>query len=103
MRAYEGSEIFVELLNANGVKHVFYNPGFDVVPLLSAIARYKAAGKQAPDTVMCLDEFTAMNAAHGNYMVSGKPQVVLVHAELGTQQVGGAIQQAWWGRVPLLL
>jgi acetolactate synthase-1/2/3 large subunit len=52
---------------------------------------------------MCLDEFTALNAAHGNYMVSGKPQVVLVHAELGTQQVGGAIQQAWWGKIPVLL
>jgi acetolactate synthase-1/2/3 large subunit len=103
MAVYEGSEIFVELLNANGVEDVFYNPGFDVVPLLSAIARYKAAGKAAPATIMCLDEFTAMNAAHGNYMISGRPQVVLVHAELGTQQVGGAIQQAWWGRVPLVL
>jgi acetolactate synthase-1/2/3 large subunit len=103
MAVYEGSEIFVELLNANGVEHVFYNPGFDVVPLLSAIARYKAANKPAPATIMCLDEFTAMNAAHGNYMISGRPQVVLVHAELGTQQVGGALQQAWWGRIPLVL
>jgi len=103
MALFEGSEIFVELLNANGVDCIFYNPGFDVVPLLSAIARYKAAGKPAPATIMCLDEFSAMNAAHGNYMISGRPQVVLVHAELGTQQVGGAIQQAWWGRIPLIL
>ena len=103
MAVYSGSEIFVELLNANGVDTVFYNPGFDVVPLLSAIARYKATKKPAPSTVMCLDEFTAMNAAHGNYMISGRPQVVLVHAELGTQQIGGALQQAWWGRIPILL
>ncbi len=103
MAELEGAETFVELMNANGVEHVFYNPGYDVVPVLSAIARYTASGKSAPTAVMCLDEFTAMNAAHGHYMVSGRPQVVLVHAELGTQQVGGAIQQAWWGRVPVLL
>jgi thiamine pyrophosphate-dependent acetolactate synthase large subunit-like protein len=35
--------------------------------------------------------------------VSGRTQVVPVHAELGTQQVGGAIQQAWWGRIPVVL
>jgi acetolactate synthase-1/2/3 large subunit len=103
MASYEGAEIFVEVLNAGGVEYIFYNPGFDVVPLLSAVARYQAAGKTAPTPIMCLDESTALNAAHGNYMVSGKPQVVLVHAELGTQQVGGAIQQAWWGRVPVLV
>ncbi len=103
MPELEGAEIFVELMHANGVEHVFYNPGYDVVSVLSAIARYTVAGKAAPTAIMCLDEFTAMNAAHGHYMVSGRPQVVLVHAELGTQQVGGAIQQAWWGRVPVLL
>ena len=47
MALFEGSEIFVELMNANGVDYIFYNPGFDVVPLLSALARYKAAGKPA--------------------------------------------------------
>ncbi len=103
MAIYDGSEIFVEFLTANGVKNIFYNPGFDVVPLLSAVARYKAANKPSPAAVMCLDESTALNAAHGNYMVSGLPQVVLVHAELGTQQLGGAIQQAWWGRVPVII
>jgi acetolactate synthase-1/2/3 large subunit len=103
MASYSGTDLFIELMNANGVRHIFYNPGFDVVPLLSAVARYKAAGKPAPTPVMCLHESTALNAAHGHYMVSGLPQVVLVHAELGTQQIGGAMQQAWWGRVPVLI
>ncbi len=103
MAMYNGAEVFVETLNASGVEHIFYNPGFDVVPLLSVVSRYRESGKPGPQPVMCLDEFTALNAAHGNYMVTGKPQVVLVHAELGTQQVGGAIQQAWWGKIPVLI
>jgi acetolactate synthase I/II/III large subunit len=103
MPIYEGTDIFVELLNAQGVEYIFYNPGFDVVPLLSAVARHKAAGKPAPTPIMCLDEFTALNAAHGNYVISGRPQVLLVHAELGTQQIGGAIQQAWYGKVPVII
>jgi len=103
MPSLEGTETFVELLNASGVEYIFYNPGYDVVPILSAAARYRTAGRPAPATIMCLDESVALNAAHGNYLVSGRPQVVLVHSELGTQQVGGAIQQAWWGRIPVIL
>jgi acetolactate synthase-1/2/3 large subunit len=103
MAIYEGTDIFVELLNVHGVEYIFYNPGFDVVPLLSAVARYKTAGKPSPTPVMCLDEGTALNAAHGNYVISGRPQVLLVHAELGTQQIGGAIQQAWYGKVPVII
>lgn len=44
-----------------------------------------------------------MSAAHGHYMVSGKPQVVMVHSELGTMRVGGALHDAQWGRVPVIL
>jgi acetolactate synthase-1/2/3 large subunit len=103
MALYDGADIFVELLNVHGVEYIFYNPGFDVVPLLSAVARHKIAGKPAPRPIMCLDESTALNAAHGNYIISGRPQVLLVHAELGTQQVGGAIQQAWYGKIPVII
>ena len=104
MTSYTGAEVFIELLVANGVEHIFYNPGFEVVPVLPFnTARYRASGKPCPTPIMCLHESTALNAAHGHYMVSGRPQAVLVHAELGTQQIGGAIQQAWWGRVPVLI
>jgi len=103
MAVMSGPEVFVELCNRQGVDTIFYNPGFDVVPLLSAAARARAAGLPAPRTVMCLDEATALHAAHGHYLVSGRPQVLLVHAELGTQQVGGAIQQAWYGKVPVVI
>ena len=43
-----------------------------------------------------------MTAAHGNYMATGKPQVVSVHSELGVLQLGGSLHNAQWGRVPVV-
>ena len=103
MANYQRAEAFVEALNANGVESVFFNPGSVVAPIQVAFLNYKAAGKPTPKLVMCLDESVAMAAAHGHYLVSGRPQVVMVHDELGTLQVGGAIHNVQWGRVPVIL
>jgi acetolactate synthase-1/2/3 large subunit len=103
MEAYQGSDVFIEVLNANGVEHVFFNPGIDNAHMVEAISKYRASDRETPAGILCPDEFVAMTAAHGNYMVSGRPQAVLVHSELGTQQVGGAMHNAQWGRVPVVL
>ncbi len=103
METYAGAEAFVEVLNAYRVEYIFMNPGIDTVPIQVTLAKFKSEGKSAPKLVLCLDESVAMAAAHGNYMVSGRPQVVLVHRELGTLQVGGALHNAYLGRVPVIL
>ena len=97
------SDGFIEVMNAYDVEHVFFNPGIDNVPILEALSKYKASGSRVPRGILCLDEFVAMTAAHGNYMASDRPQAVLVHSELGTQQIGGALHNAQWGRVPVVL
>jgi acetolactate synthase-1/2/3 large subunit len=61
------------------------------------------SGKKAPQLVLCLDESVAAAAAYGHYMVAGKPQVVMVHSELGTLQLGGNLQNLQWGRTPTLI
>ena len=99
----EGAEAFVELLNANGVDYIFINPGTDVFPIQEALAKYKALGKRAPEAVLCLHESMAMAAAHGYFMITGKPQVVLVHVDVGIQQVGGAMHNALRGRIGVIL
>jgi len=40
-----------------------------------------------------------MAAAHGYFAVTGRPQVVLLHVDLGTLQVGGALHNAQRGRI----
>jgi len=102
MEEYGTIEAIIDIMNANNVEFVFFNPGIDNVPVLETIAKYQASGKKSPRGILCLDEFVAMTAAHGNYMASGRPQVVSVHSELGTLQIGGALHNAQWGRVPLV-
>ncbi len=98
-----GAEAFIELLNANGVDYIFLNPGTDTIPIQEALAKFKALGKRTPEVVLCVHEQVAMAAAHGYFMVSRKPQVVLVHVDVGTQQVGGALHNAYRGRIGVIL
>lgn len=103
MDQYTGAEAFLEICNANGIEDIFFNPGGEFAAVNAALLKYIALGKQAPRFRVCLHESVAMTAAHGYYMVSGKPQVVLVHSELGTQQVAGGLHNAQWGRIPVVL
>jgi acetolactate synthase-1/2/3 large subunit len=45
----------------------------------------------------------AMSAAHGYAQATGRAQLVLVHVDVGTQSLGGAVHNAAKGRVPVLL
>jgi len=98
-----GAEAFLELLNANGVDYIFLNPGTDTIPVQEALSKFKALGKRAPEVILSPHESIAMAAAHGYFMVSGKPQVVLVHVDVGTQQIGGALHNAQRGRIGVIL
>ena len=103
MEEYKGAEAFIETLNTFGVETIFFNPGIDTVPVQITISRFMEQGKPTPQLVLCLDESVALTAAHGHYMVSGRPQVVMVHSELGTLQLGGALHNAQWGRIPVII
>lgn len=98
----EGAEAFLELLNANKVDYIFLNPGSDTFPVQEAVSKFKALGKHAPEVVLCLDESIGMNAAYGYFMVTKRPQVVLVHTDVGMQQVGAALHSAQRGRVGIV-
>ena len=102
MENYTTVKTIIEVMNANGVEFVFFNPGIDNVPFLETIAARCSQGKPSPKSILCLDEFVTMTAAQGNWMASGKPQVVSVHSELGVLQLGGSLHNAQWGRVPLV-
>ncbi len=99
----EGAEALIELFNANGVDYIFLNPGTDIFPIQEALSKFEALGKRTPGVILALHESVGMAAAHGYFRVSGRPQVVLVHVDLGTQQVGGALHNAHRGRIAVIL
>lgn len=98
-----GAEAFIELLNANGVDYIFLSPGTDTTPIQEALSKFKAQGKRTPKVILGLHESVSMAAAHGYFMVSRRPQVVIVHVDLGAQQVGGALHNAQRGRIGVIL
>ncbi len=102
MEDYTTVKTIIDVMNAYGVEFVFFNPGIDNVPFLETISACQAQGKKSPKSILCLDEFVTMTAAQGNWMATGKPQVVSVHSELGVLQLGGSLHNVQWGRVPLV-
>jgi len=97
------SDAFIELLNTSGVDYIFINPGSDSAPVLESIARFKAAGRPAPHLVLCLHESVAMAAAHGYFMITGRPQVVFVHVDVGTLNIGANLHNAQRGRAGVVI
>ena len=98
-----GAEGFIELLNVNKVDHIFMNPGTDTTPIQEAIAKMKATGRRTPKVILCTYETVAMAAAHGYFAVTGRPQVVLVHVDVGTQNIGGALHNAQRSRIGVVV
>jgi hypothetical protein len=98
VEAEEGTEAILQALNANEVDAIFFCSGTDNLPLMEAIAKFKALKRRTPRLITCPHEHVAMAAAHGHFMVSRRPQVVFVHVDVGTQNVGGALHNAWRGQ-----
>jgi acetolactate synthase I/II/III large subunit len=96
---YTTSNAFLEALAEAGVRYIFANLGSDHPGILEALAQ----GNGLPELIVCPHETVALSAAHAYAMVTGEPQAVIVHVDAGTQNLGGAVNNAMRGRVPVLI
>ncbi len=99
----ETAEAYVEALAAHGVEYLFLNPGTDTFPVQEALVKLESLGRPVPKTVLCLFEVVALAAAHGYFAATGRPQAVLVHVDVGTQNLGGMVHNAQRGRAAVLI
>src|SRR5437879_13579607 len=104
-RASVGSvaEAYLELLAARGVEYFVANAGTDFAPIVEAYARRAAQGQALPRPITVPHETTAVALAHGYAMVTGRPQVVMVHVIVGTANALGGIMNAARANVPMLV
>ncbi len=102
-RPAESAEAYVRALMAHGVECLFMNPGTDTIPIQEALSKLEQLGEPVPRTVLCLFELVALAAAHGYYQATGRPQAVLVHVDVGTQNLGGMLHNAQRGRAAVLI
>jgi acetolactate synthase I/II/III large subunit len=104
-RYYTASSAFLDALAEAGVRYMFANFGSDHTGIIEAMAQARSQGQagQLPRLIVCPHETVALSAAHAYAMVSGQPQAVIVHVDAGTQNLGGAVNNAMRGRVPVLI
>jgi acetolactate synthase I/II/III large subunit len=96
--ARNGAEAILQLLVACGVEYAFWNPGTDTAPLQEALVSLEQAGQPIPTLVPCLYENVALAGAHGYFQVTRRPQLVVVHVDVGTQNLGGNVHNAQRGQ-----
>lgn len=98
-----GAAAFVALLNRNNSDYLFLNSGTDTFPIQESITRFEQQGQPVPRIVTCPDELVAISAAHGHFLLSRRPQTVLVHVDAGTMQLGGGLHNAQRARAGMVL
>lgn len=102
--SYTTSSALFEALWEFGVTHVFVNLGSDHPSILEAIVRgQNERHGEFPRIITCPNEMVAMSMADGFARLTGKPQCVLVHVDVGTQGLAAAVHNASCGRAPVLI
>lgn len=99
MRVETVAQAYLELLRERGIECVFGNVN---TSLVDAFARLAAQRRHSPRPVMVAHEYPAVAMAHGHAMVSGRPQVVMVHSTVGMANGVGAIINAARSQTPIL-
>ena len=98
------AEVMLRSLREYDVEYVFGNFGTDHPPLLEAAARIRETEPDAiPEFVLCPHESNALSAASGYAAVTGRPQAVFVHVDVGTQNLGAMVHNVHRGDVPVFI
>jgi len=98
------AEHYLAALRAHGVERLFFNAGTDFAPLVEAYGRcHDTNAPPFPQPVIAVHENLGVGMAHGAYLVTGKPQALMVHVSVGTANAICGLMNATRDRVPLLL
>jgi acetolactate synthase-1/2/3 large subunit len=97
------AEDYLDALAAHGIDHLFVNPGTDFAPIIEAFARAARTNRSVPRPMVVPHEHAAVAMAHGYTLVTGRPQAVMLHVNVGLANSINALIDASRDRVPLLL
>jgi acetolactate synthase I/II/III large subunit len=97
------AEHLLWLLHRHGVEHLFLNPGTDSAPIQEAAVALADAAVDIPHVIGCTFESVALAAAHGYWQVTGRPQAVFVHVDVGTQNLGAMMHNALRDRAGVIV
>ncbi len=96
------SDAYMSLLADRGVDYWFANAGTDFAPVVETVAKAQVLETKTPIPITCPHENTAMHMAIGYFLVTGRPQAVMVHVNVGTANGMNGLLNAARGNVPVL-
>ena len=100
---YSAADALNDALVTAGVDCVFINSGTDYPPIIESWAKKDAEGVAIPRVIISPHEYVAMSAAQGYAQITGRAQAVFVHVDVGTQNIGGALHNAFRCRTPVFI
>ncbi|MGE3862492.1 MAG: thiamine pyrophosphate-requiring protein [Burkholderiaceae bacterium] len=95
------AERFLQTLADRGVEHLYVGAGTDTAPIIEAYSRQPQSGLDFPKPVLAAHENLAVGMAHGYYMVSGRPQAVMLHVSVGAANAVCGLMNAARSQVPM--
>jgi acetolactate synthase I/II/III large subunit len=99
----DGGDAILDALRRLGVDYIISSPGSEWPPVWEALARQKREGTSGPVYIDCWHETLAVNMAMGYTNVTGRMQVVLLHAGAGLFQGALGIRTAEVSEIPMLV
>src|SRR3954470_12153242 len=96
-----GSDFMVDVIKSLDIDYVYSNPASSFRGIHESLINYGKNTK--PEFITCMHEESSVAMAHGNFKVTGKPQMVLCHGTVGLMHATMAIYNAWADRVPVIV
>ncbi|MEX2035954.1 MAG: thiamine pyrophosphate-requiring protein [Xanthobacteraceae bacterium] len=96
-------EAFLRALADHGVDYFFANPGTDFPPIVEAFSRAKQSNAKVPQPLVIPHENLAVAMAHGAYAMTGRPQAVMLHVNVGTANAIANLINLNRDNIPLIL
>ena len=99
------AEALLVRLKRNGVDYLFANAGTDFAPIVEgyAAAATKSDLGAMPEPLVIPHETAAVAMAHGYYLVTGRPQAVMVHVNVGLANSLMGLINAASDQIPLFM
>jgi acetolactate synthase-1/2/3 large subunit len=103
VRVENVAQAYLEVLASRGIEYLIGNANTSLVDAFARLAAKRPGGRmRGPRPLLVAHEYPATAMAHGYAMLTGRPQVVMVHSTVGAANAAGALINAARGQVPIL-
>ena len=98
-----GGQAMLKVMQRSGIDYILSSPGSEWPPVWEDLAEQTAQGIKKPGYVNCRHEAVAVAMAAGYTKVTGRPQVVMLHATAGPLNAAMTLRAALQERTPMVI